>query len=181
MQQDLYDVITIDPAPPIYSAGTVNLYTREFLELCKSKITPSGVACLWLPPGPMTELLMIMRTFVNVFPGTSLWGGFDLPGFFLIGGHRSFGQTDESLNRLAQRLKKIRDLSEWKKDYQNANAIKQLYLLGPEDLRNWVKNITEITDDHPFTEFPLWRGVLTGNVTSLNAHLIRHHFKKTIK
>ncbi|MFC1515905.1 hypothetical protein ACFL7E_04005 [Thermodesulfobacteriota bacterium] len=34
--QRAYDVITIDPAPPIYSAGTVNLYTREFLELCKA-------------------------------------------------------------------------------------------------------------------------------------------------
>lgn len=124
---------------------------------------------------------MIMRTFINVFPGASLWGGYDLPGFFLIGGHRSFRHTDESLDKLVQRLKGIRDLSEWQNDYQNANVLKQLYLLGPEDLLTSVENVPEVTDDHPFTEFPLWRGVPTDNVPLLNAHLIRHRFKKTVK
>src|SRR5205814_478889 len=31
-----YDIVTMDPAPPLHSAGTVNLYTREFFALVKS-------------------------------------------------------------------------------------------------------------------------------------------------
>jgi spermidine synthase len=178
VHKNLYDVITIDPAPPVHSAGTVNLYTREFLELCKSRLTASGVVCLWLPPGPLTELLMIMKTFTNVFPGASLWGGLDSPGFFLIGGHRSFGQTDKSMAQLVQRLRKIQDLGEWKDDYQSADLLKQLYLLGPEDFLKLVGDSPEVTDDHPFTEFPLWRGVLTSKVPNLNSLLIRRHLRR---
>ncbi len=178
VRNNLYDVITIDPAPPIYSAGTVNLYTREFLELCKSRIDKNGAVCLWLPHGPSNELLMIMKTFVNVFPGASLWGGFDSPGFFLIGGHRPFGQTKENIEKLAKRLSVIPDLSEWKEYYKDEDLLKKLYLLGSDDLFKLVKNVSEVTDDHPYTEFPLWRGVLTHNVPITNAAYIRRNLKK---
>lgn len=178
LNKKAYDVITIDPAPPIYSAGTVNLYTREFLELCKSRITDSGVVCLWLPPAPAGELMMIMKTFANVFPGASLWGGLRMPGFYLIGGHRSFEQTPASLSALVRRLSKIPDLSEWEAIYQDEAILANLYLLGPNELRGLVKNLPEVTDDHPYTEFPLWRGVLTGRMPDLTATVIRRQIQR---
>ena len=178
VRKTLYDVITIDPAPPIYSAGTVNLYTREFLELCKSRINKDGVVCLWLPPAAGSELIMIMKTFVNVFPGASLWGGIDSPGFYLIGGHRPFGQTEEDIKKLVKRLSAIPDLSEWQGYYKNENVLKNLYLLGPDAFSKLVKNVPEVTDDHPYTEFPLWRGVLTHNVPIMNAGFIRQNLEK---
>ncbi len=51
-----YDMITIDPAPPIWSAGTVNLYTREFFELCKSRLKDHGIICLWIPSTEAGEM-----------------------------------------------------------------------------------------------------------------------------
>jgi spermidine synthase len=173
LSQKAYDVITIDPAPPVYSAGTVNLYTREFLSLCKSRLTEDGVVCLWLPPAPASELLMIMKTFANVFPGASLWGGLRMPGFYLIGGHRSFEQTPDSLSSLVRHLSKIPDLSEWEAFYQDEAILTNLYLLGSNALRQLVKNVPEVTDDRPYTEFPLWRGVLTGEKPNLTASVIR--------
>jgi len=181
LNQKAYDVITIDPAPPIYSAGTVNLYTREFLELCKSRITDSGVVCLWLPPAPASELMMIMKTFTNVFPGASLWGGLRMPGFYLIGGNRSFEQTPDSLSLLVRRLSKISDLSEWEDFYRDEAILAQLYLLSPHALSALVKNIPEVTDDHPYTEFPLWRGVLTGKMPDLTATVIRRQIQRLRK
>jgi spermidine synthase len=181
LNQKTYDVITIDPAPPIYSAGTVNLYTREFLELCKSRINDTGVVSLWLPPAPASELMMIMKTFTNVFPGATLWGGLRMPGFYLIGGYRSFEQTPESLSTLVRRLSKISDLSEWDTFYQDEATLEKLYLLGPSALRGLVKNISEVTDDHPYTEFPLWRGVLTDKLPDLTASVIRRHLKQLRK
>jgi spermidine synthase len=181
LNQKTYDVITIDPAPPIYSAGTVNLYTREFLELCKSRLTETGVVALWLPPAPASELMMIMKTFANVFPGASLWGGLRMPGFYLIGGKRSFQQTPDSLSSLARQLSKIPDLSEWDTFYQNEALLTNLYLLGPEALRGFVKNVPEVTDDHPYTEFPLWRGVLTGKMPDFTAYAIRRQLQRLRK
>ena len=181
LNEKAYDVITIDPAPPIYSAGTVNLYTHEFLALCKSRITDSGVVCLWLPPAPASELMMIMKTFVNVFPGASLWGGLRTPGFYLIGGNRSFEQTPDSLSSLVRRLSQISDLSEWDAFYQDEAVLANLYLLGPGALRGLVKNVPEVTDDHPYTEFPLWRGVLTGRMPDLTATVIRRQLQRLRK
>ena len=172
LSQKKYDVITIDPAPPLYSAGTVNLYTREFLELCKIRLTETGAVCLWLPPAPASELMMIMKTFTNVFPGASLWGGLRMPGFYLIGGHRSFEQTPESLSSLVRRLSKIPDLSEWDAFYQDEAILTNLYLLSPRELFGLVKSVHEVTDDHPYTEFPLWRGVLTGGMPDLTSTFI---------
>lgn len=173
VRSSLYDVITIDPAPPIHSAGTVNLYTREFLELCKSRIHEEGVVCLWLPPGPASELLMVMRTFINVFPGASLWGGLTYPGFYLIGGHRSFGQTHENIEALARQLSEIKDLAEWDHGLKDANLLRQLYLMGPAAFSDLTQDSLEVTDDHPYTEFPMWRGVLTEKVPYLMSSTIR--------
>jgi spermidine synthase len=171
VNDEQYDGITIDPAPPLYSAGTVNLYSREFLELCKRRITKEGVVCLWLPPAPKSELLMIMRTFVNVFPGTSLWGSLHYPGFFLTGGHKSFAQTDASIESVARRLAAIPDLTEWDPLYGSEATLKRLFLLNPEELEEVVEGVPEVTDDKPYTEFPMWRGMFTEdgrNVFSAN-------------
>ena len=114
-----------------------------------------------------------MRTFVNVFPGASLWGWLDFPGFYLIGGHRPFEQTNDSIEKLAKRLSTIPDLWEWDERYKDANILKRLYLMGSEDLFNLVKTYPEVTDDRPYTEFPLWRGVLTHKVPLIYAGVIR--------
>jgi spermidine synthase len=173
VRTNLYDVITIDPAPPIYSAGTVNLYTREFLELCKSRLTAQGVTCLWIPPGPASEICMIMRTFADVFPGATLWGGFTTPGFYLIGGNRPLAQTRESLDKLAAQLCAIPDVSEWDPNLTDVNILRHLYLFSPDELSLFVKDFAEVSDDHPYTEFPLWRAISSRDVQNLNAQMVR--------
>jgi spermidine synthase len=174
VRPELYDVITIDPAPPIYSAGTVNLYTREFFELCKSRIHKDGIVCLWLYPVPLTEAVMIMKTFTNTFPGASLWGALgNKSGFYLIGGHKSFDQTDESLAALAKKISAIKDMSEWNPPYGKEENLKQLYLLGSNDFARLVRNVWEVTDDRPYTEFPIWRGILTRKGPILTAQIVR--------
>ena len=178
VRKELYDVITIDPAPPIHSAGTVNLYTREFLQLCKARINKQGVVCLWLPPEHASELIMIIKTFVNVFPGASLWGGLTYPGLYLIGGHRPFDQNRKSLEQLAERLSTISDLSEWDDNLKDRDTLMRLYLLGSEDLSKIVRQSPELTDDHPYTEFPLWRVLIHKQPPLLTASSIRQHLNR---
>lgn len=162
VQKDHYDVITIDPAPPLHSAGTVNLYTREFFELCKSKLSPDGVLCLWLPPAPLTESIMIMKTFTNTFPGATLWGGLINPGFYLIGGHKSFDQTDQNLGLLAKKMSGIKDIGEWDAVYADERALKNIYLLNSAQFAEFVKNAPEVSDDLPYTEVPPLAGRVEG-------------------
>lgn len=41
-----YDVITMEPSNP-WMAGIASLYTREFLTLCKSRLSPDGLMVQW--------------------------------------------------------------------------------------------------------------------------------------
>jgi len=175
LRKTLYDVITIDPAPPIHSAGTVNLYTKEFLELCKSRIRKSGAVCLWLPPSPATELFIIMKTFLKVFPKASLWGGIDYSGFYLIGGQTSFEMSADQISHLIQRLKKISDIGEWDNRFQDEKILKSLYICSLRELTELFKDVPEVSDDHPYTEFPIWRWVSGKGGYILNANEMRSY------
>jgi spermidine synthase len=160
---DKYDIITIDPAPPLHSAGSVNLYTKEFFQLGKDRLTPGGALSMWLPPVTESEMLMIMRSFVEVFPDATLWGAVDkrIEGFYLIGGHRSFKPTRRQLDQLAHQLSQIEDLGQWKvgADYSQPENLEKLYLTDAEGLSKMVEGMPAVTDDHPYTEFPLWRNL----------------------
>jgi spermidine synthase len=153
----LYDVITVDPAPPVHSAGTVNLYAREFFELCKARLTPGGVFCLWLPPAAESEALMILRSFFAVFPEGALWGGHEFQGFYLVGGHRPMRQTPEQIAALAEQLSRIEDLGEWDPAFRSPEVLKGLYITDAAGLKPLLANVPDVTDDRPYTEFPLWR------------------------
>jgi spermidine synthase len=159
MRSKQYDVITMDPPPPVWSAGTVNLYTEEFFDLCHRHLNPDGIMCLWVPPMEASEARMIMKTFNTVFPDTYVWrsSSFEVPGFFLVGlkDHR---ELDPSPFRAANENKEIvADLSEWG-PFKPGDIIK-LFTLTPEQLALYVDKDRIISDDHPYTEFPLWRSL----------------------
>jgi spermidine synthase len=44
-----YDVITIDPPPPVEAAGSSLLYSEEFYSLIQKKLKPDGILQQWLP------------------------------------------------------------------------------------------------------------------------------------
>src|SRR5207253_2049221 len=43
-----YDIISVDPPPPIQSAGTVVLYTTEFYADAQRRLRPGGLMLQWL-------------------------------------------------------------------------------------------------------------------------------------
>lgn len=45
-----YDLITIDPPPPVEAAGSSLLYSEEFYALAKRHLAPHGILQQWLPP-----------------------------------------------------------------------------------------------------------------------------------
>lgn len=47
---DLYDVITIDPPPPVPAAGSSLLYSEEFYAVARKHLAPHGILQQWLPP-----------------------------------------------------------------------------------------------------------------------------------
>lgn len=157
-----YDVITIDPPPPIHSAGTVNLYSREFLEMCRGSLTDQGVMCMWIPKCAAEELLSLVATFVSVFPNTHAWSGPSFWGFYLIGlpeGKRldpTYAETAFQRHPFIQR-----DMGEYTRRWTNPVAIENLHMWSPEELKDLARNGVVVTDDFPYTEFPMFRDMRT--------------------
>jgi len=161
MRDKSYDIITIDPSPPIYSAGTVNLYSREFISLCKKRLAPGGVLCLWVPPSYYKkEVRMIMRTFQSVFPHASLWQGPGYPGFYLIGTHHALRVNSARFRQAFQDQKFLTDIKEWDDLVSTADTMEDLLLLNESELAENLEGVRIITDNYPYSEFPLWRRIL---------------------
>jgi len=157
MHERLMDTITIDPAPPLYSAGTVNLYTKEFFELCSDRLSAKGAMCLWIPPGPVLEVKMIMRAYATVFPYVSVWGGPTYGGFFLIGTHRPVTDVAARIRRGFADHKTLADLTEWDNSCSTPEKVLALHVCDRDALLRFTSDAPLLTDDHPYTEFPLWR------------------------
>lgn len=69
-----YDVITLEPMPPT-QAGVNALYSQEFYQRARSKLTPGGVIAQWLPLHGVAfpYSASIARTFQQTFPNAILW------------------------------------------------------------------------------------------------------------
>jgi len=168
LSSDKYDVITVDPSPPIHSAGTVNLYTREFFSLCKEHLTQNGVMCLWFP-GSSTKgdslhienSLYVIKTFYSVFPNMTVWNGPHNWGFYIIG---TIAQTTIDKAKIEQAFTNqnlLNDMSEFDNSCVKSSQLLNLLLLQNKDhIENITRNALIITDNFPYTEFPLWRYLL---------------------
>lgn len=71
----LHDLTQIDSNPPFYSHNCATLYSREFYDLCRSRLAPGGMFTQVLPVKQLTraEMQSILHTFAAVFPHVLLW------------------------------------------------------------------------------------------------------------
>jgi spermidine synthase len=153
--RESYDVVIVDGTPPIYSAGTVNLYSREFVDLARRHLTPTGMLALWVPlPCFDSDFGMILRNFTEVFPHTVAWQqpGSGLPGVLLLGSQSPFDLDPKAVDRRARE----RDLAAGN-PWLNGGLLAPGRVIGEARLRQISAGYLEVTDDRPGTEFPLPR------------------------
>lgn len=69
-----YDLVTLEPMPPNFT-GTNALYSREFYQLVRSRLSATGVVAQWVPFHLLAppHMRAIVATFIAVFPHARLW------------------------------------------------------------------------------------------------------------
>jgi len=69
-----YDILVSQPSHP-WTSGSANLYSRGFLELARSRLTPDGVLLVWINAQFIDEALLrdIAATITAVFPQVRLY------------------------------------------------------------------------------------------------------------
>ena len=140
-----YDVVTADVILPIY-AGSGNLYSAEYFRLLRRVLKPGGIAVQWAA-GTDAEYKLIARTFLSVFPNTTVWGD----GTLLVGSveplHLKRGDFDWKL-QMPGRAQAARDVG-----VQTFDQLQRLFRAGADELRAFVGDGPLLTDDRPQLEY----------------------------
>lgn len=161
---DQYDVITIDPPPPVEAAGSSLLYSKEFYEIAKRHLRTGGILQQWFPQGSSdpTALVSVAKAlqesfpYVRVFHSVQGWGNHFLASMSPL--------TPVSAAVLASRLPPaaVSDLLE----FGPAQSAEQQFALvtnsefSVESLINRARgNVPALQDDHPVNEYYILRGV----------------------
>ena len=92
-----FDLITGEP-PPHHLAGVVNLYSREYFQLLRSRLTEGGVVTYWLHMRLTSEATAksILRAFCDAFEDCSLWHGSGSD-FMMVGTNGAAGSVGEEV------------------------------------------------------------------------------------
>jgi spermidine synthase len=111
--QNKYDVIIIDPPPPIEAASTSLLYSREFYKIIAEHLKKDGIFQQWFPYGENKILEAVVRSLVEVFPYIRVYKSFEGWGFHFLASMEPFQtpSSKDAVYRLPARAKD--DLIEW--------------------------------------------------------------------
>jgi spermidine synthase len=141
-----YDVITADIVQPIH-AGAGSLYSLEYFTLARQALKPGGLMLQWIGHREEDHYKLIARTFLRVFPEATVW----VDGSLLVG---SLEPLEIRPEVLARKLTdpRIRAAASTV-GIVDADSILRLYTAGPRELRPFIGDGPELTDDQPLLEY----------------------------
>jgi spermidine synthase len=141
-----YDVLTADLIQPEH-AGAGNLYSREYFQLVHRALSRDGLALQWIGHRSELEYKLILRTFLDVFPETTLWAD----GQLLVGATQPLVVRRESFERKLQHAATRAALADV--DLDSFEKLLRMFHAGPEELRAFAGVGQVLTDDRPLIEY----------------------------
>ena len=169
MTGERYDVLTADIIQPVH-AGAGNLYSREYFTLARRVLREGGLMMQWIGHREDEHYRLIMRTFLDVFPHATLWGG----GTLMVGSLAPLTLSRESFERHLTdpdtrfALARV-GLEDW-------DALLARYTAGAEEMQRFVGPGPVLTDDRPMLEYhrSLEGGVRPLDISTLKGDVARH-------
>jgi hypothetical protein len=143
-----YDIISGEPPPP-KNAGSVNLYTREFFSLMKSRLKEGGIATFWLPLDQLklNEAKAILRAFHDVFSNASVWASADEN--WIMMGINGPGRKvkEEEIRRLWSDPATGADLK--RIGVEAPQQLGALFLMDGDEIDRITRDVAPLTDNYP--------------------------------
>jgi spermidine synthase len=163
-----YDVITIDPPPPVEAAGSSLLYSEEFYQMAKRRLRPGGILQQWFPADATDPeaVAAVTRSIRNSFPYVRTFE--DEFGYHFLCSDRPIANRTPA--ELVQRLPvdALTDFAEWADQsghgIAGADLLQFKTLLDDElpldQLIAVSPNTPALTDDRPINEYYVVRRTL---------------------
>lgn len=157
-----YDVITIDPPPPVQAAGSSLLYSEDFYKVVKQRLRQGGILQQWLPGGDLQDFAAVARAlrdsfpYVRVFAYTRQWGY-----HFLASQQPLHNWTAKELVQHMPPAAAA-DLMEWGPGKDPEFVLDHLMHneLPVQELITWSPRTPAVSDDRPINEYYLFRDSL---------------------
>ena len=154
-----YDVITIDPPPPVQAAGSSLLYSKEFYAIIRRRLRPGGILQQWLPGGDAVVRASVARALKESFPYLRVFHSVEGWGYHFLASESPVPAPTAA--ELAGRLpaKAATDLLEWGPETtpegQFADVLKREISL--DELIQQAPAASALRDDRPVNEYYLIR------------------------
>lgn len=161
-----YDIITLDPPPPVEAAGSSLLYSKEFYSAVRRRLKPGGILQQWLPRGDAVVQAAVARALQQSFPYVRVFHSLDNQGFHFLASEHPLVQR--SAQELADRMpeRAVQDLLEWG---PAASAAEQFSIilsreLPLEQMTSGAPRAPALQDDRPENEYYFLRRYLHLNI-----------------
>ncbi len=151
-----FDMVIIDPPPPIEAAGSSLLYTREFYTLVSQHLAPGGILQQWLYSGDGTDRASATRALTEVFPYVRVYASvYGNTGYHFLASTSPI--PERSARELVARMPPaaLKDMMEW----GPAQTPEQQYDLmlsteiSPQQLIALDPGAPAMVDDRPMNEY----------------------------
>ena len=154
-----YDVITIDPPPPVEAAGSSLLYSKEFYSIARRHLRPDGILQQWFPGGDLAVTASVARALRESFPYVRAFNSVEGWGIHFLASMRPIPNL--SASELAEKLppEAARDLMEWGPASSPQEQF-QIVLTRELSLAALIEkdpNVPTLQDDHPVNEYFILR------------------------
>jgi spermidine synthase len=158
-----YDLITVDPPPPVWSAGAVVLQDQEFYQEAAQRLTPGGVLTTYIPLQQSQLEKTLLRTFQTAFRHMSVVRAPGGSGVYIMGSQAPITFSPAGIRAAVGSPAARADLR-GAPDYpptttaQWVSDIRGDVWLTDSQVNAYTGTGPLITDDHPLTEYFMLRG-----------------------
>ncbi len=165
-----YDVIISQPSN-LWAAGVGNLFTREFFDLCRDRLTEDGVLCQWIQGYSVSKssLRSILFTLAQTFPAIDLWVG-EWSDILVIASARERPISVASLVRAFENPKIGGSLR--RAGVPDAATLLSHHMMDSEAVRRFAQGARLHTDDNRLVEFGEPKSLARGTATSQSQDLL---------
>ena len=156
-----FDVIVVDPPPPIEASASSLLYSREFYATVDRHLTQDGIFQQWIPNGEPIVQAAIVKALTSQFPYVRAFTSIEGWGVHLLASKRPI--ASRSATDLTARLpeKVAADIVEWgpyatpKEQFECILAQEK----SLHDITDPFPRVAALSDDRPLNEYYLMRKI----------------------
>lgn len=155
---DKFDVIVIDPPPPVEAAGSSLLYSEEFYQLAKLHLNSNGILQAWFPGAESATAQAILRSLHESFPHVRCFPAIEGEGVHLLASMEPIETFTPKQLAFTLPAAAAADLLEWSSSRDLSAYLGQV--LSREFSIQQNLNLDpqiRITDNNPYNEYFLLR------------------------